>query len=226
VAKIVFQGKPMLYEEWKDYYHLILEDFGFDKRRDELSAKLLSELLAGEETKTEELQDLIGNRIVTVAGDGPNLEKEIEGVKGVLIAADEATSVLLEDGKIPDIIMTDLDGKVEDLVNANERGAIVIIHAHGDNQDEIKRFAGQFRNKVMGTTQSLPFDNIHNFGGFTDGDRGVFLADHFGALEINLIGFDFDNPREKGKNVEMKKKKLNWAYVLINKLPAERIILR
>ncbi len=216
----------MLYEEWKNYYHLILEDFGFDKRRDELSAKLLSELLAGEEIKTEEVQELIGNRIVTVAGDGPNLENEIEGVKGVLIAADEATTVLLEEGYVPDIIMTDLDGKVEDLVNANERGAIVIIHAHGDNQDEIKRFAGQFRRKIMGTTQSLPFNNIHNFGGFTDGDRGVFLADHFGALEINLIGFDFDNPREKGRNVEMKKKKLNWAYVLINKLPSERIILR
>lgn len=215
----------MLYDEWEVYYQLILEDFGFDRQKDELSARCLSDRLAGEETLPEELMDLINGRIVTVAGDGPNLEDETERAKGVLIAADEATSVLLERGRIPDIVMTDLDGKIEDLVSANERGAIVMIHAHGDNLDTIMQHAGSFRGKIMGTTQSVPSGKIHNFGGFTDGDRGVFLADHFGALEINLIGFDFDNPRNKGKNVEMKKKKLNWAYALINKLPSERIIL-
>ncbi len=215
----------MLYVEWEEYYHQILEDFGFDQQKDELSARLLSSRLVGEETTHEELADLINGRVVTVAGDGPNLEEETDKAKGVLISADEATSFLLDKGLVPDVVMTDLDGKVEDLVNANERGAIVIIHAHGDNMDEIRKYTGCFRGKVMGTTQSLPFGKIHNFGGFTDGDRGIFLADHFGATEINLIGFDFDNPRDKGKNVEMKKKKLNWAYVLINKLPSEKVIL-
>lgn len=215
----------MLYDEWEEYYHLILEDFGFDKQKDELSARLLSLTLKGEEASQEELKDLIRERTVTVAGDGPNLESEINGIRGILIAADEATSVLLERGRTPDVVMTDLDGKIEDLIRANEKGAVVLIHAHGDNQDAIRQHAGSFMGKVMGTTQSLPFEKIHNFGGFTDGDRGVFLADHFGASEINLIGFDFDNPRDKGKNLEMKKRKLNWAYVLINKLPSERIIL-
>lgn len=225
MEKIVFLGTSMLYDEWEEYYHLILEDFGFDRQKDELSARLLSKLLKGEETGTEELKGLIHERVVTVAGDGPNLENEIDRIRGVLIAADEATSALLERGRTPDIVMTDLDGRIEDLVKANEMGAVVLIHAHGDNQDAIRKHAGSFKGKVMGTTQSLPFDKIHNFGGFTDGDRGVFLADHFGATEINLIGFDFDNPREKGKNLEMKKKKLDWAYVLINKLPCERINL-
>jgi len=215
----------MLYDEWEEYYHLILEDFGFDQQKDELSAKLLSSRLVGEETTHEELADLMNGRVVTVAGDGPNLEEETDKAKGVLISADEATSFLLEKGLVPDVVMTDLDGKVEALVKANERGALVIIHAHGENMDEIKKYAECCRGKGMGTTQSLPSGKIHNFGGFTDGDRGIFLADHFGATEINLIGFDFDNPRDKGKNVEIKKKKLNWAYVLINKLPAEKIIL-
>jgi uncharacterized Rossmann fold enzyme len=213
----------MLYDEGEEYYHLILEDFGFDRQRDELSARLLSDHLVGEEIDPEELADLISGKVVTVAGDGPNLENETDGAKGVLIAADEATSVLLENGMIPDVVMTDLDGKVEDLVSANERGAIVMIHAHGDNMDAIRQHAGSFKGKVMGTTQSIPGGKIHNFGGFTDGDRGVFLADHFGATSVNLIGFDFDNPKEKGKDIEMKMKKLNWAYVLISKLPSERI---
>ncbi len=215
----------MLYDEWEHYYRLILEDFGFDRQKDEQSARVLSKLIDGEEASEEDMRNLIRERLVTVAGDGPGLEDGIDGIEGVVIAADEATSVLLENGVVPDVVMTDLDGRIEDLVNANERGAVVVIHAHGDNQDAIRRYAGQFKGKVMCTTQSLPFGKIRNYGGFTDGDRGVFLADHFGASRIKLVGFDFDNPREKGKDLEMKKKKLNWAYVLINKLPSEKVIL-
>ena len=43
----------------------------------------------------------------------------------------------------------------------------------------------------MATTQSAPFGEVHNFGGFTDGDRCVFLADHFAATRIILCGFNF-----------------------------------
>ena len=32
---------------------------------------------------------------------------------------------------------------------------------------------------------------VHNFGGFTDGDRCVFLANHFKAKKIILLGMDF-----------------------------------
>lgn len=216
----------MLYDEWKDYYHLILKDFGFERERDEQSARLLSELLRGERTTPKELEALISGKVVTVAGDGPNLPDEINNIQGVLIAADEATTVLLENGATPTIVMTDLDGRIEDLVKANEKGAVVLVHAHGDNQDKIRQFAGLFKGLVMGTTQSEPFEDIHNFGGFTDGDRGVFLADHFGASKIRLVGFDFDNPREKGKDVEMKRRKLNWGFVLISRLSSEKVILR
>ena len=43
----------------------------------------------------------------------------------------------------------------------------------------------------IGTTQTNPFNKIQNFGGFTDGDRGVFLASHFDAKKIILFGMDF-----------------------------------
>ena len=45
----------------------------------------------------------------------------------------------------------------------------------------------------MGTTQTKPIGKIHNFGGFTDGDRCVFLANHFKAKKIILLGMDFGN---------------------------------
>ncbi|MCZ7371501.1 MAG: hypothetical protein O8C66_13440, partial [Candidatus Methanoperedens sp.] len=64
-------------------------------------------------------------------------------------------------------------------------------------------------------TQSKPLSNIYNFGGFSDGDRCVFLAHAFGARNITLIGFYFED-----ENVtEMKKKKLRWARKLIGMIP-------
>lgn len=77
----------------------------------------------------------------------------------------------------------------------------------------------------MGTTQINPnfFNNIQNFGGFTDGDRAVFIADYFNAKEINLIGFDFNSKIGKysfpqNKNLDLKIKKLKWCKYLIEML--------
>lgn len=117
---------------------------------------------------------------------------------------------------LPDIIVTDLDGNVEDQIKANEMGSIAVIHAHGDNIPAIRKYAPLFKGRVVLTTQSEPFDNVYNFGGFTDGDRAFLMAKHFGATKISLFGFDFENPREKeGKDIEIKRKKLKWAKKLI-----------
>ena len=67
---------------------------------------------------------------------------------------------------------------------------------------------------VVGTTQARPLENVYNFGGFSDGDRCVFLAKEFGAKTIKIIGFDLDDT-----NVTPKKlKKLKWARKLLGDL--------
>jgi hypothetical protein len=76
-----------------------------------------------------------------------------------------------------------------------------------------------FKN-CIGTTQSKPFSKIQNFGGFTDGDRGVFLANHFEAKRIILFGMDFGNRIGKYSNTkkterEIKLKKLNKGKLLL-----------
>lgn len=87
----------------------------------------------------------------------------------------------------------------------------MVVHAHGDNMDALSEEVPRLK-RIIGTTQSKPLDNVYNFGGFTDGDRCVFLAQEFGARSITLIGFDF-----KDTNVTpLKKKKLAWAEKLIN----------
>ena len=86
----------------------------------------------------------------------------------------------------------------------------MVVHAHGDNMEALGKEVPRLK-RVIGTTQSKPLKNVYNFGGFTDGDRGVFLAKEMGARSITLIGFDF-----RDENVTpLKKKKLVWAEKLI-----------
>ena len=72
----------------------------------------------------------------------------------------------------------------------------------------------------IGTTQTNPFNKIQNFGGFTDGDRGVFLASYFDAKKIILFGMDFGNQIGKFSNTkksdrETKLKKLEIGRELL-----------
>lgn len=208
----------MDYEKWEAYYRDILEDFGFDRTSDERAAQLLDDLLDGERVNSRELRELIEGKRVIVYGNAPDLEVDDVGTDGLVIAADEATSVLIEAGVMPSIITTDLDGNVEDQLSANQMGTVVVIHGHGDNVAAIREWAPRFEGPVVATTQSAPFGNLYNFGGFTDGDRAVFLADHFGAAEIVLKGFDFKRVNPKDAEGAVKKRKLAWARKLLKEL--------
>ncbi len=206
----------MKFEEWDPVYKLILEDMGFDRAEDERAARMLSGML---EVKAGKKDDVVGidalrraiqGKDVLVCGKAPSLSDDIKSTdfkKYVTIAADGAASILMKNGITPDIIVTDLDGDMKDEARA---GAIMVVHAHGDNMEALGKEVPGLK-RVIGTTQAKPLKNVYNFGGFTDGDRGVFLAKEMGARSITLIGFDF-----RDENVSpLKKKKLVWAEKLI-----------
>lgn len=211
---------------WMQWYKLILEDFGFSRADDECSADALNNILDDLGALTSE--DIIINKTVIVFGAGPSLKpnlltlKKMDLANVTMIAADGATTALKEEGFTPDIIVTDLDGKIEDILDANNHGALMVVHAHGNNLEQIRRYTPQLVN-VMGTTQSVPLSNVYNFGGFTDGDRCVFLAMALGAKRIVLSGMDFGDKvthysrpsQEDGPADEIKQKKLKWAKKLV-----------
>ena len=218
----------MEFSEWEKYYEQILLDFGYDRARDEEAAEVLAELSAGSSLAgLEELGRHLTDMEVYVFGDGPSLREALESHQfhGTIVAADGATSALMERGIVPQLIVTDLDGRVEDQVAANERGAIVVVLAHGDNIPALREWVPRFRGKLVVTSQSAPIRHLHNFGGFTDGDRAVYIADHFGARRIVLVGFDFAGDRGPPYKVDegldtsdrgrVKMRKLTWANVLI-----------
>ncbi|MFQ5815326.1 MAG: 6-hydroxymethylpterin diphosphokinase MptE-like protein [Candidatus Hydrothermarchaeaceae archaeon] len=208
----------MRYEEWEGFYREILSDFNFSEERDEAAARLLNSIIKPLDTNLLE-ENLKGKR-VNVYGASPALELIKEFATGTNIAANGATSYLLNMGVVPDIVVTDLDGRIEDLMRAMDGGSILVVHAHGDNIDAIRKHVGRL-GKIIGTTQTRPFGRLHNFGGFTDGDRAIFLAHHFGAREIHLYGMDFHGEIGRysfSEDSETKRKKLLWAEKLINHL--------
>ncbi len=208
----------MEFEDWEPFYVQIVDDLGLSREQDEAVAAELDRILGGTRATLGELRSLLRGSVVTVAGNGPTLADDLSAAEGVLITADEATTVALEKGLRPAVLVTDLDGDVEDQIRANADGTVAVILGHGDNGPAVRTFAPRFAGKTVATTQSAPAGRLYDFGGFTDGDRAVYLADHFGAREIRLAGWDFEHPSAKDADPDRKRRKLDWAYILLQNL--------
>ena len=199
----------MNYPEWEPHYREILEYFGFDRAGDEEAARLLASLLDRDNLLS--LAALTEGNEITVCGNAPCLKDDLKTIRGIVFAADAAAEVLDNNGIRPDAIFTDLDGATDRFIELNREGTIVVIHAHGDNMPLVKHWVPRFPGNIVGTTQAAPLPHVHNFGGFTDGDRAVFAAHELGAASVTLAGFDLDD-----KNVDpLKRGKLFWARKLL-----------
>jgi hypothetical protein len=159
-----------------------------------------------------------------VIGNGPPV-KDINSIygKGIIVVADSAIWKIKKP-YVPEIIVTDLDGDTQRILELSESGSIVFVHAHGDNLQAIKEISKKFKGRFIPTTQVPEYPG--NFGGFTDGDRAAYISDYLGASKIVLVDFDFTTPHGKPWN-ERKQIKLDIARRLLldlrNKNP-EKII--
>ena len=208
---------------WEKKYAEILKEFNFSRDNDTKSARILNSILKTKFPITK-LEKKIKNQTVFVVGAGSSLISSIHILKKyrniTKIVADGATRALIENRIKPDVVITDLDGELEFLRKASKSGAIMIVHSHGDNIEKL-HLASEFRT-CIGTTEGRPFGKIHNFGGFTDGDRCVFLAKYFMARKIVLLGMDFGSKigryskikvqdrRTKLRKLKRGKKLLEW----------------
>ena len=219
--KTQYNLSDMMISGWEERYLLILKELGYSQKKDRESAIILDSILKKTNT-TEKILKLIEGKTVFVIGSGPSLSNAIPKLKklkkSIKIAADSSLKPLVDNGIIPDIVVTDLDGDENTIKKIAKTKSIFIIHAHGDNIEKLE-LVKKIRN-CIGTTQSNPFNKIQNFGGFTDGDRGVFLANYFGAKKIILFGMDFGNRIGKFSNTKnsdrkMKLKKLEIGENLL-----------
>lgn len=195
----------MDYREWHPLYMDIVRHFGYSVEEDKVSAHLLGELRG-----TDGLEPLERLRGARVEVQGPLMKGPREEIQ---IPAGSAISRALDVGGKPYMMVTDLDGETEKQLEANLNGVPAVIHAHGDNMDLVSEWSGRFKGHVISTCQCEPVRGVYNFGGFTDGDRAVFIADHFGAREIILNGWDLGTPVTDKNGV--KGEKLRWAKTLL-----------
>jgi uncharacterized Rossmann fold enzyme len=207
-------------DEWLKRYDVLRVKFGYSIVEDQNAARLLGELLEGKDLNLKILENLSAGKNVLVAGAGPSLEDSLQKIslwkQFVVIAADGASQALLENGIKPDIVVTDLDGSHEHLLQADKMGSIMVVHAHGDNVNLLRNLVPKMKN-CIGTTQVKPLHNVYNFGGFTDGDRAVFLANEFKAKTIVLIGMDFGDKIGRYSKTNVKDAKLKIVKMAIGK---------
>ncbi|WP_327051755.1 6-hydroxymethylpterin diphosphokinase MptE-like protein [Halomicrococcus gelatinilyticus] len=208
----------MEFATWEPVYEAILADFGFDRAADERGRDVLADLT--EPFDHDRLASIDG-ATVAVAGAGPSLSAEVDQAADadVVVAASTAADVLLDAGVAVDCMVTDLDKNPDTARYLTERGVPVAAHAHGDNLGGVREHVPTFdHDHVLATTQAAPRGPVENFGGFTDGDRAAFLADHFDAAELVFPGWDLDDP-DVGR---VKAKKLRWAERLLRWLERRR----
>jgi uncharacterized Rossmann fold enzyme len=211
----------MMISGWEKRYFSILKELNYSEKKDKESALILDSILKKTDT-IKKVRKLIEGKTIFVIGSGPSLSIAIPKLKklekSIKIAADSSLKPLVDNGIIPDIIVTDLDGNEDTIKKISKTKSIFVIHAHGDNIEKLQ-MVKKMKN-CIGTTQTNPFNKIQNFGGFTDGDRGVFLASYFNAKKIILFGMDFGNQIGKFSNTkksdrEIKLKKLEIGRELL-----------
>ena len=208
----------MNFETFEPAYEAILADFGFERAADERARDVAAELATP--FPLDRLDDWRG-ATVAVAGAAPRLADDVGIARDadVVVAASTAADVLRDRGVAVDCMVTDLDKNPETAATLTREGVPVAAHAHGDNIPAVREWLPRFADeRTLATTQTAPVGPVVNLGGFTDGDRAAFLADHVGAGELVFPGWAFDDP-DVGP---MKARKLDWAARLLRWLERRR----
>ena len=170
-----------------------------------------------------------------IFGAGPSLENDFEIFSknympetDLIVGVDGSSLFLREQGYLPDIIFSDLDGSLDALLDCTSQGSILILHAHGDNFNIVKKFYPEIvKYDFLPTVQTKPFEPfVYNFGGFTDGDRAISgFLEWFPSITVLLLGFTFGKIQGKYSKptklkshteaAEFKLKKLKFAKEFI-----------
>ncbi len=180
----------------------------------ELQIKLLKAnavIFVGAAVEAGELEQMVGEGVVFVAADG--------AVGALPIAAELAC------------IVSDFDGTPH-LERAAKNGAIIVAHAHGDNLDAwndcIESWSHFTNPPSLILSHQTPhiFHGMHNWGGFTDGDRALCMAHSLGVNfeDVYLAGFTLSRVGQWSGRTEVSRKleKLQWMARVVQMLGLEQ----
>ena len=175
--------------------------------------KATAVVFVGAAVESQELEDMVGDGVVFIAADG--------AVGALPTQADLAC------------IVSDFDGTTH-LELAAKSGATIIAHAHGDNIEawnECVETWSHFSNPpalVLSHQTPHYFEGMHNWGGFTDGDRALCMAHSLGVNfeDVYLVGYTLSRVGQwSGRTQEsLKLAKLQWMAAVVQMLGLEQQI--
>jgi uncharacterized Rossmann fold enzyme len=185
--------------EWfNTWYPRLIRELGLNPEADADAARLLDNLTGGVSTCEADAQNMIRGKTCVVFGAGPSLAEWFGGVHldgSVSVAADGAARIFMEkNATAPHVLVTDLDGGDDVVTWCATNGSILVVHAHGDNTDALRRLVPALvalKAKLILTCQVEPVGKLKNYYGFTDGDRAAWFCHAMGAHRIILVGMDF-----------------------------------
>ncbi len=188
----------MEWVEWEPVYQDIVHRLNIDPAQDRKATQVLTQLLkdCDPQPLLKRIDELVSEKIVVIGGAGPSLENHLNHLKGEniddysIVGVDGASTAFLENGIDCDIIVTDLDGNLDDIGEHQKKGAVVVLHAHGDNMEVICEHVPSLL-PALGSTQVEPTNRAFLWGGFTDGDRATHLVSAYSPKRIILAGMDF-----------------------------------
>jgi len=212
---------------WEPWYIWIASALGLSVPEDYEASRILDSLIGDRVVDVGDLKRIVEGKLVLIVGAGPSIEdglsKALDYVD-TLVAADGASSKLLELGVVPDIIVTDLDGDLNNIYESWRRGSHVVVHAHGDNISALKAHVQKFSSRLIGTTQVKPIGCLHNFGGFTDGDRAVFMCMELGCKAVLMVGMDFSEVVGRYSKPWLKENVVAWPFKRAKFVIAKRLL--
>lgn len=214
----------MEFSEWEPVYEAILSDFGFDRAEDEHARDVAAAFATQVDFENVAAEvGLTGGGTAAIVGAAPCLATDLDDFDpdsvAAVIAASTAADVLSEAGVTVDCLVTDLDKNPGTATRLTHSETVVAAHAHGDNVPAVRRVLPTCDpDWTLVTTQAEPHGAVYNLGGFTDGDRAAFLADHLDATELSFLGWEFDDATVSPQ----KRRKLQWAERLLRWLERRR----
>ncbi|MGI0078971.1 MAG: 6-hydroxymethylpterin diphosphokinase MptE-like protein [Nitrososphaerales archaeon] len=186
---------------FESFYPELTAKLKYSYERDAEARDELAHLLEAKRIRPfdwESLEVQIKGSTVFIFGAGPSLVDDINCLYPVIrkslfpiIAADGAIDALSSRMIFPCVLVSDLDSASEKMLVSQSVERALFIHAHGDNQNSIKRLVPKFGERIFGTTQVESIELVQNLGGLTDGDRSCYLASALSPRTIVLAGMDF-----------------------------------
>ena len=194
---------------WWKLQDQINTQFNFSRTREEVATRMV----AYSNFSKSSISDYFRDRDLVLIGAAINQSLPIPNSS--LIVADGALRACLQRDIIPELIISDLDGYIPDIIWAIQHGSKIIIHAHGDNISRVHQYSAKLNPICM--TSTYPSDSTFCWGGFTDGDRATMMSLSLGCASIKLLGFDFNKVGSfSGEYSPRKMEKLVWAQRIID----------